>query len=89
MAVIRLPARRVRALEPIHRTTPRVGIFVQTQRARATGPQAHQHPYIADEERGVRGQVLDALGRFAVILLGLYCGLGVGRAVWHFVRGVL
>jgi hypothetical protein len=89
MAVIRLPARRVRALEPIHRTTPRVGIFVQAQRARSTGPQSHEHPYIADEERGVRGQVLDALGRFAVILLGLYCGAGVGRAVWHFVRGVL
>lgn len=87
MAVIRLPTRRTRALAPIHPTTPRVGIYVKAQRARSTGPQAHQHPYIADEERGVRHQVLDALGRFTAISLGLYCGLGVGRAVWHFVRG--
>jgi hypothetical protein len=81
--------RRARELEPIHRTTPRVGIFVQAQRARATGPQAHQHPYVADEERAVRRQVLDGLGRFAIILLGLYLGAGLGRAVWHFVREVL
>lgn len=84
-----LPMRRERALEPIHRTTPRVGIFVQAQRARATGPQAHQTPYIADEERAVRGQVLDALVRFAAILLGLYCGAGLGHTVWTFVRGLL
>jgi hypothetical protein len=89
MPVIQLPVRRSRELEPIHRTTPRVGIFVQAQRARSTGPQAHQHPYVADEERAVRSQVLDALGRFGVILVGLYCGLGVGRAVWHFARGLL
>lgn len=87
MAVIRLPARRMRALEPIHRTTPRVGIFVQAARARSTGPQAHLSPYVADEERTVRGQVFDALVRFTAILLGLYCGLGAGRAVWHFVHG--
>lgn len=89
MAVIQLPVRRARELEPIHRTTPRVGIFVQAQRARSTGPQAHQHPYIADEERGVRQQVLAALVRFAAILIGLYAGAGVGPAVWHFVREVL
>jgi hypothetical protein len=89
MAVIQLPVRRARELEPIHRTTPRVGIFVQAQRARATGPQAHQTPYIADEERAVRRQVFDALTRFAIILLGLYLGTSVGRPVWHFVRGLL
>jgi hypothetical protein len=89
MPVIQLPLRRVRELDPIHRTTPRVGIFVQAQRARSTGPQAHQTPYIADEERAVRRQVLDALVRFAAIVLGLYCGAGIGSTVWHFVRGLL
>lgn len=87
MAVIRFPSRRPRNIEVVHPTTPRVGIFVKAQRARSTGPQAHQHPYIADKERGVRHQVRDALVRFTAIALGLYCGLGVGRAVWHFVRG--
>lgn len=89
MAVIHLPVRRARTLDPIHRTTPRVGIFVLAQRARATGPQAHQHPYIADERRVEDMKLRDALARFAVILLGLYCGLGVGRAAWNFVRGFL
>lgn len=74
-----LPVRRTRALDPIHRTTPRVGIFVIAQRARSTGPQAHLHPYIGDEERAVRHQVLHALGKFAAICCGLVIGLQVGH----------
>lgn len=88
MSLIRFHFRRTRAVELIHPTAPRVGIFVQAQRARSTGPQAHVSPYVVDEERGVRRQVYDAFWRFAVILLGLYCGFGVGRAVWHFARGL-
>ena len=79
MPVIHLPVRRVRALEPIHRTPPRVGIYLAAQRARSTGPQAHETPYIADEERKVRHQVLWALGRFVTIFCGLVLGLQIGR----------
>lgn len=78
MSVIRFLPRRTREVKVVHPTTPRVGIFVKAQRARSTGPQAHQHPYISDEERAVRGQVLDALGRLTMIIASLALGLQLG-----------
>jgi hypothetical protein len=89
MPVIRLSTRRTRALDPIHPTTPRVGIFVKAARARSTGPQANQHPYVADEERAVRGQVRHALIMLGLILLSTYCSVRAGIAIWHLVRGLL
>lgn len=89
MSVIRFPSRRARPIEVVHPTTPRVGIFVKAQHARSTGPQAHQTPYIADEEMGVRRQVFRALIVLSVILLSSYCSLRVCLAVWDFVRTIL
>ncbi len=81
MPVIRILSRRARAIEVVHPTTPRVGIFVKTQRARSTGPQAHLSPYIVDEDRAVNAQVFYALGRLGWILGALLLGLLVGRAL--------
>lgn len=69
MNVIYLSDRRERALEPIHRTPPRVGIYVAAARVRrSTGPQAHQTPYVADEERAINHLVCAALFRFAALV---------------------
>lgn len=89
MPVIRFPSRRPRNIEVVHPTTPRVGIFVKAQRARSTGPQAHQHPYISNEEQIVRNQVLHALVVLGIVLLSSYCSARICLAVWHFARGFL
>lgn len=80
MPVIHLPVRQPRALEPIHRTPPRVGIYVAAARARATGPQAHLSPYVADEQRAVARQVRTALLRFSGIVATLALVVHVARA---------
>ncbi len=65
MSIIQFPDRRSRALEPIHPTAPRVGIFaIAARRQRSVGPQAHLHCYIADEDRAIWRQVLRALAAF-------------------------
>lgn len=81
MPVIRFPSRRARPVEVIHPTAPRVGIFVQAQRARSTGPQAHQHPYMDDEERSTNEQVLNALVKVAAVLGAFALGVRIARAV--------
>lgn len=89
MPVIRFPSRRTRAVDVVHPTTPRVGIFVKAQRARSTGPEAHESPYIADEERSMRRQVFSALAWLAVILASSYCSIHLAMAAWQFMRGLL
>ncbi len=69
MPVIHLPVRREHTLEPIHRTPPRVGIYVAAARARSTGPQAHVHTYVDDEAREDRRQLARALRRTACVAL--------------------
>lgn len=81
------PDHRTRALDPIHPTAPRVGIFAQAARVRSTGPKAHLSPYIADEERSVRKQVRHALVVLSVSMLSCYCSIRICIAAWHFIRG--
>ncbi|MGN6518700.1 MAG: hypothetical protein ACTHK2_04665 [Dokdonella sp.] len=92
MAVIRFPAEltRMPELEPIHRTTPRPGIYVappphahHARRRRgptipATGRVARIHPYVADENQAVNRDVARAL---------LTCAIAVGGA-WLLVSGL-
>lgn len=82
MSIIRFPDRRARALEPIHPTAPRVGIFaIAARRARSTGPQAHLHCYIADEERAVWRKVLRALSAFGMIVGSWAIAITISRAL--------
>jgi len=89
MPVIRFPSHRPRPVEVVHPTTPRVGIFIKAQRARSTGPQAHQTPYIDDEELRMRRHVFRALIGLSAILLSSYFSLRACFALWHFVAGML
>ncbi len=81
MTIIGFPARSARQVELIHSTTPRVGIFVMAPRARATGPQAHLWPYVADEEQAGRRQVRATLLRAISILWAVALVLYLSRAL--------
>lgn len=83
MPVIRFPSRRAHHADVnlVHPTAPRVGIFVKTQRARCTGPQAHQTPYIADEERSTNEKMLHALVKFVAALAGIIVGVRIALAL--------
>lgn len=75
-----IPVRKGEKL--IHPTAPHVGIFINAERVRSTGPKSHQSPYIRDEERIVRGQVIVALGRLTLIL----CVVALGLQIFGFVE---
>lgn len=86
MSVTRFPVEltRMPELEPIHRTTPRPGLYVapppHAHHARrrtgpvipATGRVGRIHPYVADEERATNRQVLRALATAAVAVGGAW-----------------